>query len=80
MGFAKSDDEIAERLSEYLKARITEAGLTYAQLAERMKKHGRPKETALTIKFKLHRGTFSATFFVAAVAALGASRIDLKDI
>lgn len=80
MGFARSDDEIAQRLSEYLKARVAEAGLTYADLAQRMKKHGRPKETAATIKQKLFRGTFSATFLVAAVAALGLGGIDLDDI
>lgn len=80
MRLAKSDEEIAERLCDYLKTKIAEGGLTYAELAERMKKHGRPNENATTIKSKLYRGTFSATFFVAVIAALGMSRIDIKEI
>lgn len=80
MGFAKDEDEIAARLSAFLKARITDAKLTYGELAERLQKHGHPHESAESIKQKLKRGTFPATFFWATVAALGLDHVALKDI
>ena len=80
MGFAKDEAEIAGRLSEYLKARIIAAKLTYGELAELLRKHGHPNESAESIKQKLKRGTFPATFFWATVAALGLGRVDLRDL
>jgi hypothetical protein len=80
MGFAKSEAEIAERLSAFLKERIKEAELTYADLAKELRKHGHPDESAETIKQKLKRGTFSATFLLATVAALGLEHVRLDDV
>ena len=78
--FAKNEGELAKRISAYLKARARDAGVTYTELADRMKKHGHPHETEESVKAKLKRGTFPATYLVAAVAALGLSIISLKDI
>lgn len=80
MGFAKSEEEIAERASAYLKTHITEAGLTYGDLAKALRKHGHPDETAESIKQKLKRGTFPATFFIATIAALGLEHVAIEDI
>lgn len=79
-GFAKDEAEIAERLSKFLKGQIQDAKLTYGDLAERLEKHGHPHESAESIKQKLKRGTFPATFFWATVAALGMESVAVKDI
>ncbi|HZL58889.1 MAG TPA: DUF6471 domain-containing protein [Stellaceae bacterium] len=54
--------------------------MTYAELAKRLKKHGFKGETEDSIKAKLKRGTFSATFLLAAIAAIGLDSIPLEDI
>jgi hypothetical protein len=80
MGLAKTEVEIAERASRFLKAELKRADVTYDELASRLKKHGLPNETQDSIKAKLKRGTFAATFFLAALAALEIEGIRLEDI
>ena len=80
MGLAKSEDEIAERVSRYIKAELKRADVTYEELAKRLKKHGLPNESADSIKAKLKRGTFSATFFLACLAALELEGVVLEEI
>ena len=79
-GFAKTEAEIADRVRRYLKAELKRADVTYAGLAERLAKHGVKGETADSIKAKLARGTFSATFLLACVAALELEGVMLEDI
>ena len=38
MGMAKTEDELAERASRFLKAELKRANVTYEDLAERLKK------------------------------------------
>jgi hypothetical protein len=64
MGFAKTEQEWAERASRHLKAELKRAGLTYDDLADRMKKHGF-KETKASIANKLARGTHPTAWFLA---------------
>jgi hypothetical protein len=78
--FAKNEAEIADRVSRYLKAELKRADVTYAGLAERLAKHGLKGETVDSIKSKLARGTFSAVFLLASLAALEAAGIRLDDI
>jgi hypothetical protein len=59
---------------------LKRAGLTYADLAERLKEHGLPAETGASIKAKLRRGTFAATFLLAALAALELEGVRLDDL
>jgi len=80
MGLAKSEAEIAERASRFLKAELKRAGVTYEELAKLLKKHGLPDETEDSIKAKLKRGTFAATFMLACLAALGLEGLSLEDI
>jgi hypothetical protein len=40
MRLAKSEQELAERASRFLKAELKRAGVTYQELAKRLKKHG----------------------------------------
>jgi len=80
MGFAKTEEEIAARVSAFLKSEIQKAEITYGEFAELMADHGHKNESAETIKQKLKRGTFSATFLLAAAAALGLEAVDLESI
>ncbi len=79
MGIATTEKELAGKASRFLKAEMKRAGVTYAQLAERIKEHGL-EETEASITSKLARGTFAATFFLAAVAALGLDGIAISDL
>lgn len=80
MGLAKNEAEIAERVSRFIKAELKRADVTYEELAKRLKKHGLPGETQDSIKAKLKRGTFAATFFLACLAALEMEGVRLEDI
>ncbi|MEE3500482.1 DUF6471 domain-containing protein [Acidiphilium acidophilum] len=79
MGIAESEKELAGRMSRFLKAEMKRLGVTYAELATRMKDHGF-EETEASITSKLSRGTFAATFFVGVVAALEMEGIKIEDI
>jgi hypothetical protein len=71
--------EWEDRASRFLKAELKRADVTYEELAERLKKHGQ-NETKASIASKLSRGTFSAVFFLATLAALGLTNIPLEDV
>jgi hypothetical protein len=75
----KTEDEWAERASAFLKHKLQEAEVTYAELAKRLKKHGF-KETEASITNKLKRGSFAATFFLACLAALELDGVALEEI
>jgi hypothetical protein len=80
MGFAQSEAEIAERVARFIKAELKRAGVTYDELAERLKEHGLDAETRHSIAAKLKRGTFSATFLLAVMAAIGREHVSLADL
>ena len=80
MGLAKSEAELAERASRFLKAELKRADVTYEELAKRLKRHGLPNETEDSIKAKLKRGTFAATFLLACMAALELEGVRLEDL
>jgi len=54
--------------------------MTYAELAKRLRKHGFKDETEDSITAKLRRGTFTAIFLLACLAALEAEGVGLEDI
>ena len=68
-----------DRARLFLKAEIKRADITYEELAKRLKPHGHT-ENAASIANKLSRGTFSATFFLAVLVAIGCEAIRLEDI
>jgi len=78
MGFAKSEAEIAQRAARFIKAELKRCGVTYDELAERLKEHGL-SETRNSIAAKLKRGTFPATFLLAVLAALELGGMRLED-
>lgn len=79
MGLAKTEAEWGSRASAFLKAEMKKAGVTYTDLAKRLKKHGFT-ETEASITMKLKRGTFAASFLLACLAALELAGVDLGDI
>jgi Domain of unknown function (DUF6471) len=79
MKLAKSEQELAERASRFLKAELKRANVTYDELARRLKKHGL-EETRDSVAAKLKRGTFAATFLLACLAALELEGVRLEDI
>jgi Domain of unknown function (DUF6471) len=79
MKLAKSEQELAERASRFLKAELKRANVTYDELAKRLKKHGL-EETRDSVAAKLKRGTFAATFLLACLAALELEGVRLEDI
>ena len=68
-----------ERAKRFLKAELARADVGYRELAERLKKHGL-EETEASVANKLSRGTFPATFLLAALIAVGAEVVRLEDI
>ena len=80
MAWAKTEQEWADRAARHLKAELKRADVTYEELAERLKKHGFKNETKAAIANKLARGTFSATFFLASLAAIGCATVTIDDI
>lgn len=79
MSLIKTEEEWAKRVSAHMKAKLKEKEVTYVELAKRLKKHGF-KETEASITNKLKRGTFSATFLLACVAALEMETLRLDEI
>jgi hypothetical protein len=79
MVMAKTEQEWQERARAFLKQRLKDADVTYVDLAKRLKRHGF-KETEASITNKLKRGTFAATFFLAALAALELEGVKIEDL
>jgi hypothetical protein len=77
---AKTEEEWADRVRAYLKAELKKADVGYVELAKRLRKHGFKDETEASITNKLKRGTFTAIFLLACLAALEAEGIRLEDI
>jgi len=79
MGLAKTQKEWQTRTRAFLKAKLTETSITYAELVKRLEPHGF-KETEASITMKLKRGTFAATFFLACLAAMERDGVRLEEI
>jgi Domain of unknown function (DUF6471) len=75
-----SAEEWEERAAAFLKHKLQEAEVTYAELAKRLKRHGFKTETEASVTNKLKRGTFPATWFLAVLAALDLDGVALEEI
>lgn len=80
MGLAKDETELRDRLSRFLKVELKRANVTYAELAQRLAKHGFKGETEVSVKNKIIRGAYAATFLMACIAALELEGVRLEDI
>ncbi|MBR0938220.1 hypothetical protein JQ586_33220 [Bradyrhizobium jicamae] len=76
----KAEEEWGQRASAFLKSEMKKADVTYAELVKRLKKHGLKEETEAGITMKLKRGSFTAIFFLACVAALELEQVVLEEI
>ena len=79
MAHPKSPDEWGDRASAFLKAEMKRCDVTYLEMVKRLKKHGF-RETEASLTMKLKRAAFSASFLLAALAALEMEGIRLEDI
>jgi len=79
MKLAADEKELATKVSRFLKAELKRAGVTYTELAKRLENHGMT-ETEASITNKLSRGTITATFLLAALAALELEVMRLEDL
>ncbi len=79
MRIAASEKELAAKTVRFLKAEMKRAGVTYLELAKRLKEHGL-EETEASISSKLARGTFAATFLLAVLGALELEGMNLSDL
>jgi hypothetical protein len=80
MGLAASEEELRDRTATFIKVELKRAKMTYADLAEKLKEHGLLGETENSIKAKLARGTFAATWLLATLAALEREGVKLEEI
>jgi hypothetical protein len=76
----KSEEEWAARAAAFLKHKLQDCEVTYAELAKRLKRHGFKEETEASITMRLKRGTFPATWFLAVLAALELDGVALEEI
>lgn len=74
----RMEQEWTERTKRLLKSELKRADITYEELAQRMTAMGLT-ETKVSIASKLSRGGFGATFFLAAMKAIGVEQVRLAD-
>jgi hypothetical protein len=79
MKLAETEKELSAKAARFLKAELKRAGVTYGELANRLQTHGMA-ETEASVSSKLARGTFAATFMLAALAVLELDGIRLRDL
>lgn len=76
-----SDDSVtapyAERAKNILKSELKRRGITYADLAERLRAKG-AKESERNIANKISRGSFTAAFFMMCMDVIGANQVVLQ--
>jgi lambda repressor-like predicted transcriptional regulator len=69
--------QMERRLSDLIKAELKERGMSYADLANRLRERG-VEATESSVRNKLHRGSFSAAFFAECLLAIGSDRLRLE--
>lgn len=60
-----------------LKSELKRRGITYAQLAEKLKERG-AKESERNLANKISRGSFTAAFFMMCMDAIGVRQVSLE--
>ncbi len=73
-----SDAEWTVRAKNLLKSELKRRGFSYAELSAELARLG-IAESETNIANKLSRGTFSATFLLQCLKAIGANRIDISE-
>lgn len=73
------EQEWSERAKRLIKAELKRADVTYEELATRLTGMGMP-ETKASVSNKISRGGFPASFFLAAMKAIGRDVVRLEDV
>ncbi len=73
------EQDWGERAKRLVKAELKRADVTYEDLAARLTEMGMP-ETKASISNKISRGGFPASFFLAAMKAVGRDVVRLDDL
>jgi len=73
------EQDWGERAKRFVKAELKRADVTYEDLAIRLTEMGMP-ETKASVSNKISRGGFPASFFLAAMKAIGRDVVRLDDI
>jgi hypothetical protein len=73
----RTKDDWDRRTRYLLKGELARRGVSYEDLAIRLKKIG-VNQNANNIRSKINRGTFSATFMIQVLKALGCKSLDLN--
>ena len=66
-----------DRAKNILKSELKRRGVTYAQLAEKLKDFG-AQENERNLANKISRGSFTAAFFMMCMDAIGARQVSLE--
>jgi hypothetical protein len=66
-----------DRAKNILKGELKRRGITYAQLAERLKEYG-AQENERNLANKISRGSFTAAFFMMCMDAIGVRQVSLE--
>lgn len=74
---ARAGKDWQAKVKRILKAELTRRDITYRELAERLQAIG-VKDSERNISNKISRGTFSATFFVQCLDAIGCRTLHLN--
>jgi len=73
------EQDWGERAKRFVKAELKRADVTYEDLATRLTNMGMA-ETKASVSNKISRGGFPASFFLAAMKAIGRDVVRLDDI
>ena len=73
------EQDWGERAKRLVKAELKRADVTYEDLAARLTEMGMP-ETKASVSNKISRGGFPASFFLAAMKAIGRDVVRLDDL
>jgi Domain of unknown function (DUF6471) len=73
------EQDWSDRAKRFLKAELKRADLTYEELAARLSAMGMP-ETKASVSNKISRGGFPASFFLAAMKAIGRNVVRMDDL
>lgn len=73
------EQDWGERAKRLVKAELKRADVTYEDLAARLTEMGVP-ETKASVSNKISRGGFPASFFLAAMKAIGRDVVRLNDL
>jgi hypothetical protein len=73
----KTKDLWVERARNVLKGELARRGLSYEDLAIKLKQIG-IDENANNLRSKINRGTFSAAFFLQVLSAIGCRAVDIQ--